>query len=225
MKVLVVEDSSRLRTYIAEGLRQSGFAVDVAEDGEEGLWAAESSTYDAIVLDIVLPRLDGLTMLNRLRAAGNRTHVLLLTARDTVPDRVKGLATGADDYLVKPFALEELVARIQSLTRRAYGVKSPIVRIGNLDVDTASRTVYREGEDLRLQPREYALFEFLLMRRGEVVPRAEIEQHIYDERVEPISNVIDSAICQLRRKIDSEGRPSLIETRRGMGYRLLDSET
>lgn len=223
MRVLLVEDSSRLQAYVAEGLRQAGFAVDVAGDGEAGLWAAESEVYDAIVLDIVLPKLDGLALLERLRAGGNRTHILMLTARDTVPDRIAGLSKGADDYLVKPFALEELVARVQSLARRAHGVKTTALRVGDLEIDTALRIVRRDGAEVALQPREYALIEYLAMRRGTVVPRADIEQHIYDERAEPMSNVVDSAICQLRKKIDRPGVPSLIQTRRGMGYLLSGS--
>jgi DNA-binding response OmpR family regulator len=139
-----------------------------------------------------------------------------------VPDRVAGLAKGADDYLTKPFALEELIARVQSLTRRHYGQKAPVIAVDGLELDTAARSVRRDGEPIQLQPREYALLEFLLMRRGCVVPRAEIEQHIYDERVEPLSNVVDSAICQLRKKIDRGAGPSYIETRRGMGYVFVD---
>ncbi len=225
MRVLVVEDSGRLSAYVAEGLRQAGFAVDVASNGEDGLWAAESNEYDAIVLDIVLPKLDGLTMLGRLRAAGDTTHVIMLTARDSVSDRVAGLAKGADDYLIKPFALEELIARVRSLTRRNYGQKAPVIAVDGLEVNTEARIVRRDGNPIQLQPREYALLEFLLMRRGHVVPRSEIEQHIYDERAEPVSNVVDSAICQLRKKIDRENSPSYIETRRGMGYVFVDRGT
>jgi DNA-binding response OmpR family regulator len=220
MRVLLVEDSSRLQQYVSEGLRQAGFAVDVSSDGEEGQWAAETNEYDVIVLDIVLPKLDGITLLERLRSNGNTTHVLLLTARDTVPDRVAGLSKGADDYLVKPFALEELIARIRALTRRAYGVKSSIITVADLSINTSSRTVTRDGAAIVLQPREYALLEFLALQRGKVVARSEIEKHIYDDRAEPMSNVVDSAICQLRRKIDREDAPSLITTRRGMGYIL-----
>jgi DNA-binding response OmpR family regulator len=161
-------------------------------------------------------------MLDRLRARGDRTHVLMLTARDTVLDRITGLARGADDYLVKPFALEELVARVKALTRRSYGVKSPTIRVGDLEIDTASRAVMRGGAEIALQPREYNLFEYLALRKGTVVERAEIERHIYDDRAEPMSNVVDSAICQLRKKIDREGAPSLIQTRRGMGYVLVE---
>lgn len=223
MRVLLVEDSARLQDYVAEGLRQAGFAVDVASDGEEGLWAAESNAYDAIVLDILLPKLDGLELLEKLRTKGNQTHILMLTAKDTVADRVAGLSKGADDYLVKPFALEELVARIQSLTRRAYGVKASVFPVGDLVINTALRIVMRNGDQIALQPREYCLLEFLAFQKGKVVSRSDIEHHIYDERVEPMSNVVDSAICQLRKKIDAPGKQSLIQTRRGMGYVLVDN--
>ncbi len=218
MKVLLVEDSTRLQRYVAEGLRNAGYAVDVAGDGEEGLWAAESGEYDTVILDIVLPKLDGLEILERLRSGGSPSPVLMLTARDTVNDRVLGLSKGADDYLVKPFAMAELIARVQSLTRRGYGVKSTTLRACDLEIDTAQRTVKRAGQEIALQPREYALLELLTLRAGTVVSRSDIEAHIYDNRVEPMSNVVDSAICQLRKKIDLPDSTSLIETRRGMGY-------
>ena len=221
MRVLFVEDSERLQHYVTEGFRQAGYAVDGARDGEEGLWAAEDTAYDVIVLDIKLPRMDGLTVLQQLRARGNETHVLMLTARDTVADRVTGLEAGADDYLIKPFAMEELLARVQVLTRRSYGVKSAMIVIDNLVINTALRTVQREGNLITLKPREYALLEFLAFRQGNVVSRSDIEHHIYDERVEPSSNVVDSAMCILRKKIDVAGQPSLIQTRRGMGYVLV----
>ena len=222
MRVLFVEDSTRLQDYVAEGLRQEGFAVDVAGDGEEGLWAAESGDYDAIILDILLPKMDGLTLLERLRSQGIKTHVLMLTAKDTVEDRVKGLSMGADDYLIKPFAMEELVARVQALVRRGYEVKNPQIALGDLTVDTSHRVVTRNGQELDMKPREYSLLEYLLLRRGEVVSRTEIEHHIYDERAEPMSNVVDSAVCQLRKKIDVPGKSSVIETKRGMGYMLVE---
>jgi len=218
MRVLLVEDSRRLQQAIGTGLRKAGYAVDVAGDGEEGLWYAESGNYDVIVLDLMLPKMDGLTLLQRLRERGKTTHVLILTAKDTVDDRVRGLQMGADDYLVKPFAFEELMARVQTLARRAHGVKRPRITVGDLVINLASRTVTRGGSPLLLRPREYALLEFLALRRGEVVSRTEIEQHIYDDRAEPMSNVVDAAIYALRRKIDRPGAPSLIRTRRGMGY-------
>ena len=222
MRILFVEDSKRLQKYVAEGLRQAGYAVDVFGDGQEGLWAAESTVYDAIILDIVLPNMDGLTILENLRAKGNKTHILMLTARDTVQDRVKGLTQGADDYLIKPFKMEELLARVHALTRRSYGIKSSLITIGNLVVNTAMRIVIRGGKEITLKPREYSLLEYMAFQKGQVVSRSDIEHHIYDERVEPMSNVVDSTVCRLRRKIDVEGGPSMIQTKRGMGYVLVE---
>jgi DNA-binding response OmpR family regulator len=223
MRVLLVEDSERLRRSVTDGLRKSGFAVDTSADGEEGLHLARTEDYDAIVLDIMLPKVDGLQLLQRLRDSGKDTHVLLLTARDTISDRVTGLRMGADDYLVKPFAFEELLARIEALVRRQNQNKHPRIRVGPLEIDTAARTVAREYTTISLSPREYALLEFLAMRRGCVVSRTEIESHIYDMQAELMSNVVDSAVCALRRKIDQAERPSLIQTRRGMGYVLQEN--
>jgi len=220
MRVLVVEDSVRLLQSLATGLRRAGFAVDVAPDGEEGLFLAESSVYDVIVLDLMLPKVDGMTILRKLRKKGIDTHILLLTARDTVEDRVLGLRTGADDYLVKPFAFDELLARVQGLARRSYGVKKPLLVIGDLEIDTTARVARFAGKPVALTPREFALLEFLSLRKGEVVSRQEIEEHIYDDRTEPMSNVVDATICAIRKKIASVGRRSLIRTRRGMGYVL-----
>lgn len=219
MRVLFVEDSESLRRSVRRALRHAGFAVDVAADGEEGLAAAECHDYDALVLDVMLPKLDGLAVLRRLRAAGRTTHVLLLTARDTVQDRVEGLRQGADDYLVKPFALAELLARVEALCRRAYGAKSGALRIGALEFDLSARRLHRDGSEVELTAREWRLLEFLALRRGEVVPRAEIEAHIYDELVEPMSNVVDAAVYGLRRKIGAQ----FIRTRRGLGY-VLEAE-
>ncbi len=173
-----------------------------------------------IILDLMVPGMDGLSILRTLRAKGSQTHVLILTARDAVEDRVLGLSTGADDYLTKPFAFAELLARIRALARRRHQQKNPILDIGPLKIDTAARAVSRAGETLDLAAREYAILEFLALRRGEVISRTTIEQHIYDEHVEPMSNVVDAAIYTLRRKIDLPGEPSLIETRRGMGYMI-----
>ena len=219
-----MEDSRRLQKTVQKGLRRAGYTVDAAGDGEQGLFLAETNEYDVIVLDLMLPRVDGIEVLRRLRSRGSRTHVLILTAKDTIEDRVSGLERGADDYLVKPFAFEELLARVKALARRGYGVKAPEIVVGDLCIDTSSKIVSLGGEKVELKPREYALLEYLAMRNGEVVSRTEIEQHIYDERVEPMSNVVDSAVCQLRRKIDAPGRPSFIQTRRGMGYMLREPE-
>jgi DNA-binding response OmpR family regulator len=224
MRLLVVEDSVRLQRTLGTALRQSGYAVDVAGDGEEGLWLAESHDYDAIVLDVMLPKRDGLDVLRNLRAKGSGTHVLLLTARDTVADRVTGLGAGADDYLVKPFALEELLARVAALCRRAYGTKQPRLTVADLEIDPAGRTVRRSGRTIDLTAREFLLLEYLARRGGEVVSRRDIEEHIYDGQVDPMSNVVDSAICLLRKKIAVGHAPvPLIHTRRGLGYVLAAS--
>jgi DNA-binding response OmpR family regulator len=220
MRVLIVEDAPRLLRMLGSALRRSGFAVDLASDGEEGLWLAESNEYDVIVLDVMLPKRDGLSLLAELRRQDRRVHVLLLTARDTVPDRVLGLQTGADDYLVKPFALEELLARIQALCRRAYGAKQSRIRIGDLEIDTLARTAWRAGRAVDLTSREYLLLEYLARRRGQVVSRSEIEAHIYDNHADPMSNVVDSAVCSIRKKLAAAGHASLIHTRRGHGYVL-----
>ena len=220
MRILLVEDSERLQTYLGKGLRMAGYAVDSAYDGEEGLWLATGNEYDVVILDLMLPKLDGISVLQQLRASGRDTHVLILTAKDTVPDRVRGLEQGADDYLVKPFAFEELLARVQALVRRSYGAKSNEIAVGDITIDMARRIALRGERDLELRPREYALLELLALRRGELVSRTEIEQHIYDELAEPVSNVVDSAVCLLRKKIDRPGVPSLIQTKRGMGYQL-----
>jgi DNA-binding response OmpR family regulator len=220
MRVLLVEDSARLQRSLATALRKSGYAVDLADDGEAGQWLAESHDYDVIVLDVMLPKRDGLTVLAALRRQGRRTHVLLLTARDTVADRVQGLRAGADDYLVKPFALEELLARVEALCRRAYGTKQPRLVVGDLEVDTLARRACRAGQPVDLTAREFLLLEYLVRRRGQVVARAEIEEHIYDEQVDPLSNVVDSAVCSLRKKLAAANEAPLIHTRRGLGYVL-----
>jgi DNA-binding response OmpR family regulator len=221
MRILVVEDSSRLREQLVAALRHSGYAVDAAGDGTEGLWLALNMDFDAAVLDIMLPGLDGLTILRRLREKQRPIPVLLLTALDRVEQRVRGLDTGADDYLVKPFALEELLARVAALCRRKYADPTPTVLIGSLRLDMQAHKVFRDGSEIVLTPREFALLELLARRRGQVITRAEIERHIYDERADPMSNVVDSAICSLRKKLFPADTHPLIQTRRGVGYILL----
>src|SRR5215470_1992264 len=198
MRVLLVEDSVRLRQSVGSALRRSGYAVDVSSDGEDGLWRAQNTDYDVVVLDIMLPKLDGLDLLQRLRDGGKQTHVLLLTARDTVADRVRGLRLGADDYLIKPFALEELLARVETLCRRAYGGKQNRIVVGDLEIDTAAKRVWRAGQPATLKPREYQLLEYLARRPGVVVSQTEIEAHLYDDEAEPFSNVVESTISALR---------------------------
>ncbi len=220
MRILLVEDYTPLRESVAQALEEAGFAVDASGDGEEGLWHARSGAHDAIVLDIGLPKRDGITLLKQLREAGRRTPVLLLTAKDTVADRVAGLDHGADDYLVKPFALEELLARVRALVRRKYDTKDPILRVQDLEVNTARHLVHRGGEKILLTAREYTLLEFLAHRAGEVVSRTDIWEHVYDFQSAVESNVVDVYIGYLRKKIERPGRPRLIHTRRGQGYVL-----
>jgi DNA-binding response OmpR family regulator len=220
MRVLFVEDSETLCQTVGATLRRSGWAVDVSRDGEDGLWHATNHDYDVIILDLMLPRLDGLSVLRKLRAQGRNTPVLLLTAKTSVPDRVIGLNHGADDYLGKPFALEELLARLAALARRRYDCGRPVLELGAMRIDTGRREVAWRGQTIPLLPREYALLEYLALRRDTVVTRSEIEAHIYDSLAEPMSNVVDSAICILRRKLAEAGLPALIQTRRGQGYCL-----
>lgn len=220
MRVLLIEDYAPLRDSVAQALGEAGFAVDSSGDGEEGLWYAQSGDYDVIILDIMLPTVDGLAILKRIRETGHRTPVLLLTARDTVADRVSGLNLGADDYLVKPFALAELLARVRALLRRKYDTAHPVLRVQDLELNTVSRVVRRMGRRIELTAREYALLEYLAHRRGEVVTRSDIWEHVYDFRSTVESNVVDVYIGYLRKKLERPGRPPLIHTRRGQGYVL-----
>jgi two-component system OmpR family response regulator len=220
MRVLLIEDYVPLRKALVQGLEEAGFAVDATGDGQEGLWYANSGTHDVIVLDLMLPGLDGLSILRHLRSQNIQTHVLILTAKDTLADRVKGLDCGADDYLVKPFALEELLARVRALIRRRYESKSPRICIGDLDIDTGTKQVSRAGEMIGLTAREYALLEYLALRVGQTVSRSDIWEHVYDFRSEVQSNVVDVYIGYLRKKIDRPGWTRLIHTRRGQGYVL-----
>jgi DNA-binding response OmpR family regulator len=224
MRLLLVEDSERLQRSLALALRKAGYALDVSGDGEDGLWLATSNQYDTIILDVMLPRMDGLTLLTRLRKSGGDAPVLFLTARDTLENRVEGLQMGADDYLVKPFALAELLARIQVLCRRQYGAKSNQITVGNLEIDLTARTVSRDGCSLELTAREFMLLEYLALRRGHVVTRTEIETHIYSDCADLMSNAVDSAVCSLRKKLTTSGSPALIHTKRGLGYVLKNPE-
>ena len=219
MRLLLVEDSQHLRKPVVKGLKAAGYAVDEADDGEEGLWMAETYDFDVIILDLMLPRLDGLSVLTKLREENCRTPVLILSAKDSVEDRVRGLQLGADDYLVKPFALEELLARVETLSRRVYEKSSPQIAVGDLVLDSTTKTARRAGQEIDLAPKQFALLEYLMLRSGQVVSRTEIEEHIYDSNARVMSNVIDSAISSLRKTIvvDQDSKP-LIHTRRGHGY-------
>ena len=220
MRLLVVEDYAPLRESLARGLRDSGYAVDATGDGAEGQWYAENHPYDVIVLDLMLPGASGLEILGALRTAGNTTPVLVLTAKDTIEDRVLGLDLGADDYLVKPFAFEELLARLRALVRRRYERADRVIKVADLEIDTLARRATRAGQILPLSAREYALLEYLANRAGHVVTRTELWDHAYDEAAEPGSNVLDVHISHLRRKIDDGHATKLIHTRRGQGYVL-----
>ncbi len=220
MRLLVVEDYRPLRQSITQGLQEAGFAVDATGDGMEGLWYASGNDYDVIILDLMLPGMDGLEILKTIRAEGRASHVLVLTARDTVEDRVRGLDLGADDYLVKPFAFEELLARLRALLRRRYRQTHSTIRVEDLCLDVATQRVRRGQRDIALTRREYALLEYLAMRTGEVVPRGDIWEHVYEFNSTASSNVVDVYVGYLRKKIETTGEAPLIHTIRGRGYRL-----
>ncbi len=220
MRLLVIEDYGPLRRAVVRALQEAGYAVDATGEGQEGLWYAQYNEYDLIVLDLMLPGLDGWSILRRLREEGQQTHVLILTARDAVEDRVEGLDLGADDYLVKPFALDELLARVRALLRRQYQNKSPLIKVADLEMDQATRQVRRSGREIDLTRREYALLEFLALRVGEVVSRSDIWEHLYEFNAQAQSNVVDVYIGYLRKKLDRPGLIPLIHTKRGQGYWL-----
>jgi len=220
MRLLVIEDYRPLQESLTKGLREAGFAVDTTRDGQEGLWYAMSNEYDVIILDLMLPGVDGLTILKKLRAKGRKAHILILTAKDTLQDRIKGLDLGADDYLVKPFAFEELLARIRALLRRSYREKNPKINVQDLRIDLTTQRVWRGQEEIQLTPREYALLEYLAMRAGQTVTRTDIWEHMYEFNSSASSNVVDVYIGYLRKKIERPDKPTLIHTIRGRGYVL-----
>ena len=222
MRLLVIEDYAPLREALVQALREEGYSVDEASQGIDAYAAAAVEDYDVLILDLMLPGMDGLEILRRLREEGRRCQVLILTAKDEIEDRVKGLDLGADDYLVKPFAVPELLARVRALLRREYDKKNPILKIGHLEIDTNSHRVSVDGEDTTLTAKEYALLEYLALRKGQVVTRTDIWQHIYDEQSDAVSNVVDVYVGYLRKKIEREDRPKLIQTRRGEGYVLTE---
>jgi DNA-binding response OmpR family regulator len=218
VKVLFVEDYKPLLKSVSKAIRKLVWAVDAAPDGEEGLWLAENNTYDAIILDLMLPKVPGLTILARLREKGNATPILILTAKDAVEDRMKGLDMGADDYLVKPFFLGELMSRLKALLRRSYNQKDPVIRVGNLEIDTSARRVRRGGQEIELTAREYALLEYLARRQRQLVTRTDIWNHVYENYGDAGSNVVDVYVGYLRKKLHLPDMPALIHTRRGQGY-------
>ena len=213
MRVLVIEDETRLLRNLTKALREEGYAVDAAADGEEGLYKAQSNEYDAIVLDVMLPKLDGWQVLERLRKT-KKTPVLFLTARDTTADRVRGLDGGGDDYLVKPFDLSELFARLRAVIRRSAAQPSPILAFGQVSIDTRARTVAVEGKLIPLTAKEYMILEYLAQHRGKVITRTELYEHVFDEHADTLSNLLDVHVYNLRKKLAID----LIATRRGHGY-------
>ena len=220
MRILVVDDDRRLCAVIKRGLLEEAYAVDLAYDGEEGEYLAEVNPYDLIILDIMLPIKDGIAVCWELRARKIGTPILMLTAKDAVEDRVKGLDTGADDYLVKPFAFSELLARIRALLRREGVSKSPELRVGDLVLNTLTRQVNRGQRPIELTTKEYVILEYLMRHPKVVVTRTMIEEHAWDYDFDSLSNLVDVYIRRLRRKLDTEGEDSLIQTVRGAGYRL-----
>jgi len=220
MRILVVEDDPSVSGFITKGLREEQYAVDLATDGEDGFAMAESNPYDLIILDVMLPKLDGFSVCRRLRASRHTTPILLLTARDTVDDRVKGLDTGADDYLTKPFAFAELLARIRALLRRGASQGTAHLKIADLELDPVTHKVWRDGQDISLTNKEYALLEFLMRNAGRVLTRTAITEHVWDMHYEAVTNFVDVHIKTLRQKIDRDRSLPLIHTVRGVGYVL-----
>jgi len=225
MRVLVVEDEVKMARLLKRGLEEEDYAADVAANGEDGIWMATENPYDAIVLDVMLPDVDGFEVCRRIREAGQWAPVLMLTARDAVPDRVRGLDVGADDYLTKPFAFAELLARLRALVRRGARERPPVVAVGDLRLDPASKAVRRAEQTIELTPKEFSLLEYFMRHPGEVLTRTQLLAHVWDFAYEGDSNVVEVYVRYLREKIDRPfGRHSL-ETVRGMGYRLHEERT
>jgi DNA-binding response OmpR family regulator len=218
MRLLLVEDDPGVLRFVLKGLREQAYAVDTATTGEDALYQADINTYDLIILDIMIPGPDGFTVCKQIRSTGNRVPILMLTALDGVEDRIAGLDVGADDYLTKPFAFRELLARLRALLRRSGELRPPDITVADLVVDTAGQTVTRGGRRIALTTKEYALVEFLARNVGRVVGRAAIAQHVWDETFDPFSNLIEVYVNRLRRKIDADSKSPLLHTRRGAGY-------
>lgn len=223
MRLLLIEDHTPLRNAVSQYLREAGYLVDTAATGDEGLWAAEGGGYDLILLDLMLPKMDGMEILNRLRAKQNPLHIIILSARDGLEDRLDALDAGADDYVVKPFQLSEILSRVRALLRRNYSKKSPVMKVGDIELDPMRRTVNRGGCMIDLTALEYRLLEYLFYRSGETVSRTNIWEHVFEDGTGGSSNTVDVYIGYLRKKLNANGQPDLIHTRRGMGYLLEES--
>lgn len=224
MRVLLVEDEIRLAHFIKKGLKEAGYAVDVAHDGEEGLYLSNEETYDLVILDVMLPKLSGIELCKKLRANKKETPILMLTARGEVENKVEGLNSGADDYLTKPFVFTELKARINALLRRSYHQVTNNLVLSDLEVDPIKHTVARSSKTIKLTPKEFAILELLLRRKHEVVTRTQIIEHVWDYNFESLSNVVDVFIGTLRRKIDKDYKIPLIHTLHGIGYMVTDKK-
>jgi two-component system copper resistance phosphate regulon response regulator CusR len=224
MRILLVEDDRRIARFVAKGLREQAYAVDVTGDGDDAFYKVSINDYDAVILDVMIPGRDGFQVCRDMRSAGIAVPVIMLTARDTVQDRITGLDSGADDYLIKPFAVTELLARLRALLRRGQVVRPATICIADLFLDTRAQSATRSGRELSLTSKEYALLEYLAREEGRVVSRAEIAEHVWDENFDPLTNLIDVHINRLRRKVDSGFSTKLIHTRRGAGYILLSPD-
>jgi two-component system OmpR family response regulator len=225
MRILVIEDDVKIASFIAKGLKAAGYAVDQAYDGDDGLHMALTEPYDTAVIDIMLPKLDGLSLIERMRKEKIRTPVIILSAKASIDDRVKGLQTGGDDYLTKPFAFSELLARVQALIRRASGISEPTrLAVGNLCMNLLTREVTREDRKIELQPIEFSLLEYLMRNAGRIVSRTMIMQHVWNYNFDPQTNVVEARICRLRDKIDRGFDRKLIHTVRGVGYVLKEAD-
>ena len=224
MRILLVEDDLKIASFIVKGLRATGYAVDHATDGEEGLHLVLTQPYDTAIIDIMLPILDGLVLIERMRKEKVNTPVIILSAKDSIDDRVKGLQTGGDDYLTKPFAFSELLARVQALIRRAGGISEPTqLNVGELSINLLTREVIRGGKKIELQPLEFSLLEYLMRNKGRIVSKTMIMEHVWDYNFDPMTNVVEARVCKLRDKIDKDFDTKLLHTVWGAGYVLKET--
>jgi two-component system copper resistance phosphate regulon response regulator CusR len=222
LRILIVEDDKKIAESLKKGLLEQHYSVDVAFDGEEGLYLAEVNDYDVIILDLMLPKKDGKTVCRELRSSKVNIPILMLTALDSIEDKIEGLDSGADDYLTKPFHLGELLARVRSLVRRQSDEKSSVLKVADLELDTVTRSVIRAGKEVTLSAKEFAMLEYFMLNKNKVLTREMISEHVWDMNFDPQSNVIDSFVRFLRAKIDKEFSKQLIQTLRGVGYKLVD---